>query len=82
MGFKEQLRLLQAGAIGPVLQIEDHGIAPLGQQLPGQGGFAALARPQQQGGRGPAQGLCQRRARIPREVTMHSFSLMADLHGY
>jgi len=44
MGLKEQLRLLQAGAIGPVLQIEDHGIAPLGQQLPGQGGFAALLR--------------------------------------
>jgi hypothetical protein len=54
MGFKEQLRLLQAGAIGPVLEIEDHGIAPLGQQLPGQGGFAALTRPQQQGRRRPA----------------------------
>ena len=54
MGFKEQLRLLQAGAFGPVLEIEDHGIAPLGQQLPGQGGFAALTRPQQQGRRRPA----------------------------
>ena len=45
MGFEEQLRLLQSGAISPVLQIEDHRIIPLGQQLPGQGGFAALARP-------------------------------------
>jgi len=45
MGFEEQLRLLQSGAISPILQIEDHRIAPLGQQLPGQGGFAALARP-------------------------------------
>jgi hypothetical protein len=82
MGFEKQLRLLQSGAISPVLQIEDHGIAPLGQQLPGQGGFAALARPQQQGRRCPCQGLCQRRARFPGKITMHFCSLIANLHGY
>jgi hypothetical protein len=45
MGFEEQLRLLQSGAISPVLQIEDHRTIPLGQQLPGQGGFAAWRGP-------------------------------------
>jgi hypothetical protein len=81
MGFKEQLRLLQAGAIGPVLQIEDHGIAPLGQQLPGQGGFAALTRPQQQSRRRPAQGLGQRPTRFPGKTTMHSCNPIANMHG-
>ena len=81
MGFEEQLRLLQSGAISPVLQIEDYRIIPLGQQLPGQGGFAALARPQQQGRRCPCQGVCQRRARFPAKITMHFCSLIANLHG-
>jgi hypothetical protein len=31
VGLEEQLRLLQAGSIAPVLQVEQYGITALGQ---------------------------------------------------
>jgi len=81
MGLEEQLRLLQPSPIAPVLQVEQHSIPPLGQQLAGQRGFAALPGAEQQGRRRPVQGLPERQPGLPWQITVHLSSVGAELHG-